>query len=108
MLAAMQDAAPANGHVDVLIVGAGLSGIGAAFTLQREVPGKSYAILEIREASGGTRDLFPAPGNRPASDMPPLGYRRRPWTEAEAIPDGPAILAYVRDPARENGIDQHI
>src|SRR4051812_41118201 len=108
MLAAMQAPAPTNGHVDVLIVGAGLSGIGAAFTLQRELPGKSYAILEMREASGGTWDLFRYPGIRSDSDMHTLGFRRRPWTEAKAIADGSAILDYVRDTARENGIEQHI
>ena len=95
-------------HVDVLIVGAGLSGIGAAFTLQRELPHKSYAILEMREASGGTWDLFRYPGIRSDSDMHTLGFRRRPWTEAKAIADGPSILKYVRDTASENGIDPHI
>src|SRR3954468_15787537 len=108
MLGGMQAARMPSGHVDVLIVGAGLSGIGAAFTLQRELPGKTYAILEMREASGGTWALFRYPGIRSASDMHTLGFRRRPWTQAKAIADGPAILEYVRDTARENGIDQHI
>ncbi len=95
-------------HVDVLIVGAGLSGIGAAQHLQRRSPGKSYAILEARGAIGGTWDLFRYPGIRSDSDMHTLGYRFRPWTEAKAIADGPSILRYVRDTARELGIDRHI
>src|SRR3954454_22583283 len=95
-------------HVDVLIIGAGLSGIGAGYHLQANCPRKSYAILEAREASGGTWDLFRYPGIRSDSDMHTLGYRHRPWTAAEAIADGPAILEYVRDTAGENGIDQHI
>jgi monooxygenase len=95
-------------HVDVLIVGAGLSGIGAAWHLQDRCPGKSYAILEARDAIGGTWDLFRYPGIRSDSDMHTLGYRFRPWTEAKAIADGPSIRQYVRDTAREAGIDKHI
>ena len=95
-------------HVDVLIVGAGLSGIGAAHHLQSTLPGKSYAILESREAIGGTWDLFRYPGVRSDSDMQTLGYRFRPWTDDKAIADGPAILRYVRDTATEAGIDRHI
>ena len=95
-------------HVDVLIVGAGLSGIGAAHHLQDRLPHKTYAILEARDAIGGTWDLFRYPGIRSDSDMQTLGYRFRPWTAAEAIADGPAILDYVRDTAREAGIDAHI
>lgn len=95
-------------HLDVLIIGAGLSGIGAACHLQADCPGKTYAILEAREASGGTWDLFRYPGIRSDSDMFTLGYRFRPWTEARAIADGPSILKYVRDTARENGVEQHI
>jgi cation diffusion facilitator CzcD-associated flavoprotein CzcO len=95
-------------HVDVLIIGAGLSGIGAGYHLQANCPGKSYAILEAREASGGTWDLFRYPGIRSDSDMFTLGYSFRPWEEAKAIADGPSILKYVRDTARENGIEQHI
>jgi cation diffusion facilitator CzcD-associated flavoprotein CzcO len=95
-------------HVDVLIVGAGLSGIGAAWHLQDRCPGKSYAILEARDAIGGTWDLFRYPGIRSDSDMHTLGYRFRPWTEAKAIADGPSIRQYVRDTAREAGIDRHI
>src|SRR5215210_3741512 len=95
-------------HVDVLIVGAGISGIGAAFHLQDKCPEKSYAILEARERMGGTWDLFRYPGIRSDSDMHTLGYRFRPWKEAEAIADGPAILEYVNDTAREYGIDRKI
>jgi cation diffusion facilitator CzcD-associated flavoprotein CzcO len=95
-------------HVDVLIIGAGLSGIGAGHHLQANCPGKSYAILEAREASGGTWDLFRYPGIRSDSDMFTLGYSFRPWKEAKAIADGPSILRYVRDTAREGGIDRHI
>ena len=95
-------------HHDVLIVGAGISGIGAACHLQDKLPGLSYAILEGREAIGGTWDLFRYPGIRSDSDMHTLGYRFRPWTAAEAIADGPAILDYVLDTAREYGVDQRI
>src|SRR4051794_37885103 len=95
-------------HVDVVIVGAGLSGIGAAVHLKKAVPHKTYAILEAREASGGTWDLFRYPGIRSDSDMYTLGYSFRPWKEAKAIADGPSILKYVRDTAREGGIDRRI
>lgn len=95
-------------YVDVLIVGAGLSGIGAADHLQRECPGKSYLIVETRERSGGTWDLFRFPGVRSDSDMFTLGYRRRPWTGGKTIADGPSILAYLRRTATEQGIDGHI
>jgi monooxygenase len=95
-------------HVDVLIVGAGLSGIGAAHHLQERCPGKSYAILEAREEIGGTWDLFRYPGIRSDSDMHTLGYRFRPWTDAKSIADGDSILRYVRDTAREGGIDRQI
>jgi monooxygenase len=95
-------------HVDVLIVGAGLSGIGAAHHLQANCPGKSYAILESRDAIGGTWDLFRYPGIRSDSDMFTLGYSFRPWTAAKSIADGPAILDYVRDTASEGGIEPHI
>ncbi|HEX2071553.1 MAG TPA: NAD(P)/FAD-dependent oxidoreductase [Thermoleophilaceae bacterium] len=95
-------------HVDVLIVGAGLSGIGAAYHLQTKLPGKSYAILEGRDAIGGTWDLFRYPGIRSDSDLHTLGYAFKPWTDEKAIADGPAILEYVRETARENGIDRHI
>ncbi len=95
-------------HFDVLIVGAGLSGIGAAWHLQKECRGKSYAILEGREASGGTWDLFRYPGVRSDSDMYTLGYRFRPWKEAKAIADGPSILTYIREVASDHRIDDRI
>jgi monooxygenase len=93
---------------DVLIVGAGLSGIGAGYHLQERCPGKSYVILENRDAIGGTWDLFRYPGVRSDSDMYTLGYAFKPWTEAKAIADGPSIRSYVNETAREHGIDQHI
>jgi cation diffusion facilitator CzcD-associated flavoprotein CzcO len=95
-------------HIDVLIVGAGLSGIGAAHHLQERCPGKSYAIFEAREDVGGTWDLFRYPGIRSDSDMHTLGYRFRPWTDAKSIAEGPKILDYIRDTARESGIERHI
>jgi cation diffusion facilitator CzcD-associated flavoprotein CzcO len=95
-------------HVDVLIVGAGLSGIGAGVHLQRNCPGKSYAILEARDCIGGTWDLFRYPGIRSDSDMYTLGYSFRPWEDAKAIADGDSILDYVRATAREHGVDRHI
>ncbi len=94
--------------VDVLIVGAGLSGIGAAWHLQDKCPGKTYAILERREAIGGTWDLFRYPGIRSDSDMHTLGYNFRPWTDAKSIADGPSIRKYVCETAQDAGIDQHI
>ena len=95
-------------HVDVLIVGAGLSGIAAGYHLQASCPGKTYAILEARDSIGGTWDLFRYPGIRSDSDMFTLGYGFRPWKAAKAIADGPSILEYVTDTAREYGIDRHI
>jgi monooxygenase len=95
-------------HLDVVIVGAGLSGIGAAWHLQERCPGKSYAILEMRERSGGTWDLFRYPGVRSDSDMQTLGYRFKPWTGRKALADGPSILGYVRETAAESGIDTKI
>jgi len=95
-------------YFDVLIVGAGLSGIGAAWHLQHKCPGKSYAILEARAASGGTWDLFRYPGVRSDSDMYTLGYSFRPWKEAKAIADGPSILTYIREVASDHGIDRRI
>lgn len=102
---------PASGaaeHVDVLIIGAGISGVGAAYHLQANSPGKSFAILEGRESMGGTWDLFKYPGIRSDSDMYTLGYSFRPWTNPKAIADGPSILSYVKDTARDYGIDKHI
>ncbi len=95
-------------HVDVLIVGAGLSGIGAAIHLQREAPGTSSAILEARTASGGTWDLFRFPGVRSDSDMFTLGYVFRPWRGEQAIAPGQDILQYLRDTAAEYGVDRQI
>ena len=95
-------------HCEVLIVGAGLSGVGAAAHLQRGCPDKSFLILEARQAIGGTWDLFRYPGIRSDSDMYTLGYAFKPWTSAKAIADGPAIRAYVEETAAERGIDQHI
>lgn len=95
-------------HLDVLIVGAGLSGVGAAYHLQKNCPDKSYAIFEGREAMGGTWDLFRYPGIRSDSDMYTLGYSFRPWTNPKAIADGPSILAYVQDTAKMYGIDRKI
>jgi cation diffusion facilitator CzcD-associated flavoprotein CzcO len=95
-------------HVDVLIVGAGLSGIGAARHLKHRCPGKSFAILESRDAIGGTWDLFRYPGIRSDSDMYTLGYAFRPWTHPKAIAEGPVIRDYIRDTAREEGIEPHI
>jgi cation diffusion facilitator CzcD-associated flavoprotein CzcO len=94
-------------HFDVLIVGAGISGIGAGYHLQAECRGKSYAILEGRKDIGGTWDLFRYPGVRSDSDMFTLGFSFRPWREAKAIADGPSIMRYLRDTAHEFGIDRH-
>src|SRR3984885_9767692 len=95
-------------HVDVLVVGAGLSGIGAGYRLQTECPDRTYLILEGRDAIGGTWDLFRYPGVRSDSDMFTLGYPFRPWRDPKAIADGPAILSYIRETAAEYGVDQHI
>jgi monooxygenase len=95
-------------HVDVLIVGAGLSGIGAAVHLQTDAPGTSYAIVEARGASGGTWDLFRFPGVRSDSDMFTLGYAFRPWNEPKSIVGGEEILRYVRETATAYGVDSHI
>ncbi len=95
-------------HLDVLIVGAGISGIGAAYYLQDRCPSRRYAILESRDDLGGTWDLFRYPGVRSDSDMHTLGYSFKPWNRTEAIAEGPAILKYLRETAREFGIDRHI
>jgi len=95
-------------HLDVLVIGAGLSGIGAAYRLQTMCPATTYAILEGRSALGGTWDLFRYPGIRSDSDMFTLGYPFRPWTGAKSIADGADIWAYLDDTAKEYGIDRHI
>ena len=95
-------------HLDVVIVGAGLSGIGAAYRLQTECPGRTFAVLEARDVMGGTWDLFRYPGVRSDSDMFTLGYQFRPWQAEKSIADGPTILGYIHDTADEFGIEQHI
>ena len=95
-------------YFDIMIVGAGLSGIGAAYHLQTKCPGKSYVILESRNSIGGTWDLFRYPGIRSDSDMHTLGYNFKPWREAKTIADGASILKYVRETAEENNIEGHI
>ncbi len=95
-------------YFDVVIVGAGISGIGSAHHLQKKCPGKSYVILEGRAALGGTWDLFRYPGIRSDSDMHTLGYSFEPWREAKAIADGPSILKYLNRTAADAGISQHI
>ena len=95
-------------HVDVVIVGAGLSGIGAGYHLQTMCPDRSYVILEGREDLGGTWDLFRYPGVRSDSDMHTLGFSFKPWTEAKSIADGPSILQYLKQTVSQFGIDKHI
>jgi len=97
-----------NETFNVIIVGAGLSGVGAACHLERQCPGKTYAILEGRNSMGGTWDLFRYPGIRSDSDMHTLGYSFKPWRESKAIADGPSILRYIRETAAEFGVDRHI
>jgi monooxygenase len=95
-------------HVDVLIVGAGISGISAGHHLQHECPGRSYAILESRGVSGGTWDLYRYPGVRSDSDIHTLGFGFKPWAGARSLADGDSILAYVREAAEESGVDRRI
>ena len=95
-------------HFDTLIVGAGLSGIGAAVHHARDCPNRSFVILEARTQMGGTWDLFRYPGIRSDSDMHTLGYDFKPWTDAKVIADGPAILSYIKETAAEFGIEDHI
>ena len=95
-------------HVDVLIVGAGLSGIAAAYYIQTRCRTKSYTILEARQAMGGTWDLFRYPGVRSDSDMYTLGYTFHPWHNPKAIADGSSILNYIQETAAAYGIDRQI
>jgi len=95
-------------HFDVVVVGAGISGIGTGFHLQDKCPGRTYVILEGREAMGGTWDLFRYPGIRSDSDMHTLGFSFHPWTEAKSIADGPSIRKYVNETAHAYGIDRQI
>jgi len=94
--------------VDVVIIGAGLSGIGSAAHLTRELPATSYVVLEARDVSGGTWDLFRYPGVRSDSDMYTMGYHFRPWRHEEALGSGERILEYIRDTAREYDVERHI
>ncbi len=95
-------------HVDVLVVGAGISGIGAGRYLRTEHPSKTFAIIEARDASGGTWDLFRYPGIRSDSDLHTFGYEFKPWRDKESIADAPRILDYLRETATENDLDSHI
>jgi monooxygenase len=95
-------------HFDVLVIGAGLSGIGAGAYLERDCPWASYAVFEARDAIGGTWDLFQYPGIRSDSDMFTLGYSFRPWDGEKAIADGASILQYIKDTAKVTGVDSHI
>src|SRR5690606_38909882 len=97
-----------NNHFDVLIIGAGLSGIGAACHFSRQCPERSYAIIERRERMGGTWDLFRYPGIRSDSDMFTLGYNFRPWTEAKVLADGPSIRNYIVETAKEYKVEDKI
>jgi cation diffusion facilitator CzcD-associated flavoprotein CzcO len=95
-------------HLDVLVVGAGISGIGAGRYLKTELPATSFAVLEARAASGGTWDLFRYPGIRSDSDLHTFGYEFKPWRDEQSIADAPRILAYLRETITENGLDAHI
>jgi cation diffusion facilitator CzcD-associated flavoprotein CzcO len=101
-------ATPKAAHVDVLIVGAGVSGIGMACHLTRKCPDKSYLVLERRRAVGGTWDLFRYPGIRSDSDMFTFGYNFRPWTATKVLADGPSIRTYLTETAREYAVEEHI
>src|SRR3954470_17796024 len=94
--------------VDVVIIGAGLSGIGAAYRLQTEAPDRTYAVLEARDAIGGTWDLFRYPGVRSDSDIHTFSYAFAPWEGEQSLADGESIRRYVTDVARRSGIDRRI
>ncbi|GIF13789.1 flavin-containing monooxygenase [Actinoplanes teichomyceticus] len=100
--------APAVEHLDVAIIGAGISGIGAARYVKTHLPAKTFAVLEARAASGGTWDLFRYPGIRSDSDLHTFGYEFKPWRDKQAIADAPRILNYLREAVAENGLDAHI
>ncbi len=99
---------PTSAHVDVLIVGAGISGIGAAYHLKTRLPGKTFAVLEAREAIGGTWDLFRYPGIRSDSDLHTFGYEFKPWTSDNSIAGAEEILSYLRETVAENGLAEHM
>ena len=99
---------PSPEHVDVLIVGAGISGIGGAVHLQDRCPGTTFAIFEGRPDIGGTWDLFRYPGVRSDSDMHTLGFRFKPWKHEKSIADGPVILDYLRETVTEHDLERHI
>ena len=95
-------------HKDVVVVGAGISGIGAAYNLQKTCPQKTFTILEGRENIGGTWDLFKYPGIRSDSDMHTMGFRFKPWTEPKTIADGPSIIKYLKEALEENNLEEKI
>ena len=97
-----------NQYIDVLIMGAGLSGIGSAYHLQKHCSDKTYIVLEARNAIGGTWDLFRYPGIRSDSDMFTFGYKFKPWKKSKTIANGDEIKHYIEEAASENRIDQHI
>ena len=93
-------------HFDVIVVGAGISGIGAGYNLQKRCPNKSFVILEGRENIGGTWDLFRYPGIRSDSDMHTMGFRFKPWRDEKMIADGPSIINYLKETVSENNLDK--
>ena len=95
-------------NYDVVVVGAGISGIGAAYNLQKTCPTKSFTIFEARENIGGTWDLFKYPGIRSDSDMHTMGFRFKPWTDPKTIADGPSILKYLDEAVKENDLEEKI
>ena len=95
-------------ELDIIIIGAGISGINAGYRIQTELPGRSYTILESRDTIGGTWDLFRYPGIRSDAELYTFGFQWKAWTGAKSISDGESILTYIKDAVRENGIDRHI